>query len=284
MAQEDKTWWRRRCWKVVVVGLLAAGLVAYLSGFAMWLGVRLFGPPRVRLTEAYEEKPGGVTFDHSTFDQIVGRFVDRDGRVDYRGLNRDPADLDRYLDALANAPFDNLGRSEKLALLINAYNAFTLRLILDHYPLKSIKDIPARKRWADRRWRVGRYTWSLEQIEHEQIRPKFTEPRVHFALVCAAVGCPPLRNEAYTAGRLERQLAEQAEYVHTHDRWFRYDAQRDVVYLTSLYNWYGDDFEQVAGSILQFAARYSPGLKTMLDGGETPGIVWLDYDWSLNER
>ena len=79
-------------------------------------------------------------------------------------------------------------------LLINAYNAFTLRLILDYYPVRSIKDIRASKRWDDQRWRIGEAVFSLNQIEHEQIRPKFAEPRIHFALVCAAIGCPKLRN------------------------------------------------------------------------------------------
>jgi hypothetical protein len=96
-----------------------------------------------------------------------------------------------------------MGRNEKLALLINAYNAFTLKLIVERLPVQSILDIPAAERWDAVRWKVGGQVWSLKQIEHEQIRPKFTEPRVHFALVCAAVGCPPLRNEAYDASRLD---------------------------------------------------------------------------------
>lgn len=102
-------------------------------------------------------------------------------------------------------------------MLINAY---TIQLILDHYPLASIQDIPGDQRWDAVRWRVGPHTWSLNQIDHEQIRPKCAEPRIHFALVCAAVGCPPLRNEAYTAARLEEQLAGQSAYVHSHPRWF----------------------------------------------------------------
>ncbi len=177
-----------------------------------------------------------------------------------------------------------VGHKEKLALLVNAYNAFTMRLILDHYPVKSIKDIPAKKRWDDKRWQVGSQTWSLNQNEHEQIRPNFKEPRIHFALVCAAVGCPPLRSEAYAANRLAEQLEEQAEYVHSHDRWFQFASGKDVVQLTSLYNWYGADFEQVAGSILNFAARYSPPLKAALDSGHKISVRWLNYDWSLNSQ
>ena len=128
----------------------------------------------------------------------------------------------------------------------------------------------------------GGNVWSLNQIEHEQIRPKFVEPRIHFVLVCAAVGCPPLRNEAYEAKRLDEQLAEQTEYVHAHSTWFQFDADANVVRLTKLYNWYGGDFEQVAGDVLQFAARYSPELKQALANDALPRIEWLPYDWKLN--
>jgi uncharacterized membrane protein YdjX (TVP38/TMEM64 family) len=244
--------------------------------------VRLGGPPRVMLKEAYAEKPGGPTFDHHELDQLLKTHVAAGGWVDYSGLARESGRLDAYLAHLAEAPFDELGRNEKLALLINAYNAFTLRLILDDYPIDSIRRIPADKRWDAVRWRVGTHTWSLNQIEHEQIRPRFREPRVHFALVCAAIGCPPLRCEAYTAGRLEEQLEDQARYVHTHDRWFQLTPDAREVRLTSLYKWYGGDFEQVAGSVLDFAARYEPALKQGLEVGRRPAICWLDYDWSLN--
>ncbi len=208
----------------------------------------LYGPPKVELHEAYERVPGGPTFDHSIYDRLVKKHVREGGWVDYEGLRAEQADLKRYIEAIGAAPFEKLGRDQKLALLLNAYNAFTLELILEHYPLDSIKDIPSDRRWSDERWKVGGHVWSLEQIEHEQIRPKFVEPRVHFALVCAAIGCPPLRSEAYAADRIDAQLDDQARYVHGHERWFRFDPQAGVVHLTRLYQWYGGDFEQVAGS------------------------------------
>jgi len=245
----------------------------------------LFGPPAVAMAESYSEAPGQATFDHSAFDRLLKKHVSPDGWVDYAGLVGDADQLDAYIKTLAQSQIEEMDRNQRLALLINAYNAFTLRLILDYYPLKSIKDIPTAKRWADKRWQIGSLTLSLNQIEHEQIRPHFKEPRIHFALVCAAVGCPPLRNEAYVADRLEAQLASQSRYVHSHDRWLRFDlSQPDVVYLTSLYNWYGGDFEQSAGSVLNFAAQYAPTLKMALDNGGQPQIRWLDYDWSLNSR
>ena len=245
----------------------------------------LLGPPAVAMADNYPDRPDGPTFDHSAFDRLLKKHVAPGGWVDYQGLSGDAAALDRYIGALALAPASEMGRDERLALLINAYNAFTLRLILDYYPLKSIKDIPSGKRWEAKRWRIGPHTLSLNQIEHERIRPNFKEPRIHFALVCAAVGCPPLRNEVYVADRLEAQLDSQSRYVHHHDRWLRFDPQRrEDVYLTRLYKWYGGDFEQAGGSVQDFAARYAPALRRVLDDGGRPRTHWLDYDWSLNSR
>ena len=243
----------------------------------------MFGPPPVTLGEAYEEKKNGRGFDHSLLDALLRKHVDTKGRVDYQGLRKDTNALDDYIASLEEAPFEELSRDEKLSFLINAYNACTLRLILDHYPLKSIKDIPGEKRWEHARWKIARQTVSLNQIEHERIRPKFKEPRIHFALVCAAKGCPPLRNEAYTSARLDVQLDAQAKYVHAHDTWFQFHAGKNEVRLTSLYNWYGGDFEQSAGTILKYAAEYSPDLKRALDSGKDLRITYLPYDWSLNE-
>lgn len=265
----------------VVAVVFAGGTVyAYLNKTKL---AALAGPPAAELKEQYERKPDGPTFDHAVLDGLLKKHVSEGGWVDYAALREDAKPLDRYIASLADAPFDELGRDEKLALLINGYNAFTLRLILDHYPLKSIKDIPAEKRWDARRWKIGGNTWSLTQIEHEQVRPKFEEPRIHFALVCAAVGCPPLRGEAYVGSRVEEQLEEQTRYVHDNDKWFRFEPQQNTAHLTSLYKWYGGDFEQVAGSVLKYAARYAPPLEAALDAGKEPKVEWQNYDWTLND-
>jgi hypothetical protein len=275
-------------WSWRTTAALALALV--LAGAAGWAHARrdsirgLFGPAPVAMAEVYEQDEAGPRFDHRLFQAVLKEHVDADGWVDYTGLAREPGRLDAYITAVGKAPFDELGRNEKLALLINAYNAFTLRLILDHYPVGSIKDVPSSKRWDDARWNVGGHVWSLNQIEHKQIRPKFDEPRIHFALVCAAVGCPPLRNEAYTAERMEEQLEDQARSVHRNERWFRFDRDRNVVELTKLYDWYGGDFKQVSGSVTAYAAAYSPELKRAIDSGTPPKVRWLDYDWRLNEK
>lgn len=263
--------------------LVLAGCTTYAYANRSLLA-GLFGPPAVTLAETYKDKADGPVFDHSTFDALLKKQVNDAGLVDYKGLKKDAEPLDKYIAAPAKAPIDEMGRDQRLALLINGYNAFTLRLILDYYPIKSIKDIPADKRWDDKRWNIGGHTWSVNEIEHKQIRPHFKEPRIHFALVCAAIGCPPLRNEVYTADHLEEQLQAQAVYVHTHGRWFQFDAKTHTLKLTSLYNWYSSDFDQVAGSVVKYAARYSPALKKAVDAGHTPKAQFLDYDWSLNSQ
>lgn len=273
---------------LALLALVLLGLGACADLYPRWIG-RFFGPPSVELKEAYAAEEQGAAFDHAALDALLKEFVDGAGYVDYAGLDAQSNRLDAYIASLAAAPFGRLGRDEKLAFLINAYNAFTLRLILDYWgggALKSIQDIPAERRWDDVRWNVGGNVWSLNQIEHEQIRPKFAEPRIHFALVCAATSCPPLRTEAYTGARLEEQLEAQAVYAHAHDRWFRYDPGVKVVRLTMLYNpsWYGGDFDQVAGSALNFAARYSTALRTDLDAGARPRIDWIPYSWDLNRQ
>jgi hypothetical protein len=244
----------------------------------------LFGPPETTLTEAYEDRSAGPDFDHSAFDALLARYVDVDGWVDYEALQADVAALAGYVESVGQAPLEQLGRDARLALLLNAYNAFTLKLILEHYPISGIRDIPSAQRWDAVRWKVGGQTWSLNQIEHEQIRPKFREPRIHFVLVCAAVGCPPLRSEAFTAERLEAQLQEQAEYVHRHPTWFHFDPEANVVRLSQLYLWYEGDFEQVGGGVLKFAARFSPELEKAAASHMTPRIAWIEYDWSLNSK
>ncbi len=272
---------RRRTATVV---LMATALV--FSVGAAWAATHreklkyLFGPPAVVVEESYSTSAAAATFDHGVFDALLGKHVKPGGWVDYKGLGTEAKRLHAYVASLAQAPFEKLGRDEKLAFLINAYNAFTLKLILEHPRIKSIRDIPDAERWNAKRWRILGKTLSLNQIEHEEIRPHFAEPRVHFALVCAAVGCPPLRSEAYVGQRLEKQLQAQSLYVHTHPRWYR--LQGSTLFLTKLYDWYESDFEQTAGSVLEFVARQSPAVRKLLDDESKPSVRWLPYDWKLN--
>ena len=168
--------------------------------------------------------------------------------------------------------------------LINAYNAFTLQLIVEHYPIDSIHSIPSSERWEAERWEIAGARYSLDQIENVLIRPNFREDRVHFALVCAAVGCPKLRPEAYTGDAVEAQLQRQAEETHANERWFRFDEDEGTVWLTQVYSWYSEDFVQIHGSVVAAAGRYSPELRQALEAGQTIGVRWLPYDWALNDQ
>ena len=244
----------------------------------------LFFPPEVVLAERFAADPGKADFDHGDFDELLQRHVDADGLVDYAALAADPAPLGAYVARLGSAPFSELSRDSKLALLINAYNAFTLQLIVEHYPLDSIHAIPAEDRWDSQRWEVAGGRYSLDQIENELIRPNFREDRIHFALVCAAMGCPVLQPEAYSGQRIEEQLERQARSIHEDPRWFRFDEAEGLVWLTQVYSWYGSDFEQLHGSVLAAAASYSSTLRSALDEGRPVRIRWLPYDWALNDR
>ena len=240
----------------------------------------LFGPPAADLSEKYAAGQGNADFDHSAFDKVLKQHVDAEGFVDYPGLKADRARLDAYVKTIATAPFDQLGRDEKLALLLNAYNAFTLELILDHYPVKSIKDID--KPWDQRDFTFAGEKVTLNEMEHQRIRPNFKEDRVHFALVCAAFSCPKLRDEAYTGDRLDAQLDEQSNYSMTHPRWLQLNGSS--LKLTSIMKWYGGDFEAVDGSALKFAAKHNADVKSLVDAGKNVDVGFLDYDWSLNSQ
>lgn len=240
------------------------------------------GPPKVTLKESYEPKPDGPTFDHSSFDAILKQHVEPGGWVDYEALRAEPEALENYIESLGQARINEMGRDERLALLMNAYNAFTLKLIIDHSPLDSIKDIPAEQRWEAKRWNLAGQKVSLGQIEHEQIRPHFVEPRIHFAVVCAAIGCPPLSTDAYRGDAIDAQLDRQSKYVHTHQTWLQIPDDGGPVRLTALYDWYGSDFQQVADTIFEFAAHFSPPLQALLDSGSKPEATFLEYDWKLN--
>jgi len=257
--------------------LSALALLGGCHALTVELPARLFGPPKVTPHEAHDEQGG--RFDHAELDALLRDVVDGRGHVRYGQL--DAAALDRYLSRLAAAPYEGLSRDEKLALLINAYNAFTLRLILDHRPLASIKDIPDDHRWAARRWRLAGKAYSLEDIEHGLLRAQFAEPRVHFALNCASAGCPPLRAEAYDGRRIEAQLAAQTALVHQDPRWIRF-TPGGALQLTRLYLWYGSDFEAAADTVTRFVARHHPGVAAALAQGKPPEVEWLEYDWSLN--
>lgn len=180
---------------------------------------------------------------------------------------------------MAKAPFDELGRNDKLALLLNAYNAFTLRLILDHYPIKSIEDIPRQERWLGRTFVIATREFTLHEIEHQECRAKFIEPRVHFALNCASFSCPPLRGEPFVGARLEQQLSDQAKTFMAGSQWNRINHDERELQLSKIFDWYDDDFTSKGISLADYVAGISPGIPDV----SNYTVTFRDYDWGLNE-
>ncbi len=225
-------------------------------------------------------------FDHAhgQFDRVLKQHV-KNARVDYAGLKAHPEELNRYLGqvaAVSKTEFKKWTEPEQIAFLINAYNAYTLKLIIDHYPLKSIKDIGSLLNgpWDQPVVKLFGETMDLNTLEHKILRKDYAEPRIHFGLVCAAKGCPPLRNEAYVGARLEGQLADQAKQFLAESARNRIAASERVVYLSSIFKWYGSDFEKKSGSVLAALKPYWPAKPPA--EYESFKIRYTHYDWSLN--
>ena len=236
------------------------------------------------------EQPPGFDRAHAAFTEVLRRHVDG-GLVDYVALRSDPA-LGAYLARLAAVePAELAGwpEADQIAFWINAYNAFTLRLILDHFPVKSIRSIgflPGSAFREDfiRLRAAGPGPVSLDFIEHGTLRKRFREPRAHFALVCASMSCPPLRSEAYRGADLDRQLEEATRAFLSDGRKNRYDAATRTLHLSAIFKWFREDFERAAGSVPTFVARHGPAdLQSAVAAGATD-VAYEPYDWSLNAR
>lgn len=209
---------------------------------------------------------------HDQFDELLSRFVSTGGLVNYKGLKKQAESLNAYLETLKATNPSSLNRKEALAFWINAYNAFTLKLIIDNYPLKSITDLDNGKPW-DRKWiDINGKNYSLNQIENEIIRPQFKEPRIHFAVNCAAKSCPALLNRAWTAENLENKLEEQTRKFINNSKYN--SIAPNQLAISRIFDWYSDDF----GDIRQFIDAYHPA-----DISDDATISYLEYDWSLNE-
>jgi hypothetical protein len=223
---------------------------------------------------------------HSVWDSLLKKHVNDKGMVDYKGMMRDSTELKKYLDLLSkNHPNEkNWSKDERLAYWINAYNAFTVKLIIDYYPVESIKDIGSSINipfvstpWDIKFIKIEGEKYDLNNIEHGIIRKEFDEPRIHFALVCAAMSCPRLRNEAYVASRLDKQLEEETTYFFNNPEKNKITA--DKVQLSKLLDWYWGDFKNTAESRVEYVNRYS---KSKANADAT--VEFLDYSWKLNKQ
>ncbi len=229
---------------------------------------------------------------HHILDALLKDHVEG-GLVNYAAIKNDPR-LDQYLEQLAQAsPEAEPDDPSRLALWINAYNAYTLKLVASAYPVETIRliedlgktapSIEQGKPWKIPFAVVGGNTYTLDQIEHEVIRAQFKEPRIHFAIVCAAVACPLLRNEAYTAPSLEEQLEDQA-------RWFfawrnTFDIESRQAGLSKILEWFAHDFGGSQENVLRFAAPYldKEVAASILSKPSKWKVAYLEYDWQLND-
>ena len=239
-----------------------------------------------------------LPLDPAEFNAVLARVVNGRGMVNYAALQRQPAQLDRYLQALADlspARFASWSEAEQIALLINAYNALTLRSIIDHDPIRpSIKAIPGV--WKLRRHSVIGQRLTLDEIEHRILRREYNEPRIHAALVCAAISCPPLRSEAYTGPELDRQLEDQTNRWLASSEGLRIDREAGTVAISSIFQWFAEDWPRADPSatpvpghkkesaVLHFIARHRPAEERPLLLGGDFRLEYLPYNWSLNRQ
>jgi len=224
-------------------------------------------------------KHADESHDHSVWDGLLQKHVSDKGSVDYEGFIKDHDLLIQYLDHLSiGSPNPAKSQEEHLAYWINAYNAFTVKLIIDHWPLKSIKDIGGNIPMIDSPWsikffKIGGVDFDLDTIEHEILRKKFVEPRIHFAIVCASMSCPTLLNQAFVPTELESQLDSQT-------RAFINDSSKNRISdksmaLSQIFEWFKMDFSE-QGNLRKYIEPYTT---VNLPEGD---IEFIEYDWSLN--
>ncbi|SEA67813.1 Protein of unknown function, DUF547 [Flavobacterium gillisiae] len=213
------------------------------------------------------------TMNHAKWNTLLQKNVSKNGNVNYKGFQKDSKELQAYLNELSgNVPTKTWSKNATLAYWINAYNAYTVKLILDNYPTKSIKDI--NDPWGKKFFSLGNKKYSLEEIEHEILR-KMDEPRIHFAINCASFSCPNLLNEAYTAAKLDQQLAAVSKSF-INDK-TKNTITANKIEISKIFDWFAGDFKS-KGSVIDFLNQYST-----VKISSKAKVNYKDYNWSLNE-
>lgn len=223
-----------------------------------------------------------ASIDHAEWTVLLSQYVNDDGWVDYKGLQSDTDRLEVYLNKLkSNHPNPNTwSREERMAYWINAYNAFTVKLIIDNYPIESIKDIKKGIAFINSVWdiefiQIEGQNYTLNNIEHGILRPKFEEPRVHFAINCASFSCPVLSKEAYTAENLEAQLTQAAKQFLSDTR--RNQVTAKSLKLSKIFSWFKGDFT-TDQSLIDFLNQYAD-----IKIDSKAEVEFLEYDWRIND-
>lgn len=219
---------------------------------------------------------------HAIWDSLLMDHVTDDGLVDYKGFINDSIRLNEYLKVLSSHhPNDKYwSKDEQLAYWINAYNAFTVKLIIKNYPVNSIKDIKEGISFVNSVWdikfiHIETRTYTLNNIEHGIIRKRFDEPRIHFAVNCASISCPRLQQRAFTADNLDRQLTKSAKEFLADSSKNKITA--DKIEISPIFKWFSGDFTK-NGSLIDFLNKYSP-----VKINEDATISYQDYNWNLND-
>lgn len=228
----------------------------------------------------------GEPLSYAKWTGLLKKHVNEEGLVDYKGFIKDKDELQSFLDKLAaNPPAKDWSEHDKIAYWLNAYNAFTIKLIVDHYPVKSIKDLGPKHQiifintpWDKKFFKIGGKTMTLNRIEHRILRSEFREPRIHFALNCASLSCPKLRREAYTGRDLDEQLTDQAKSFMRDPKRNEPDASKPR--LSAIFDFYGKDMRKWSGkTLVEYINQYSP-VRIKADAE----IEYLEYNWNLNEQ
>ena len=221
--------------------------------------------------------------NHAEWHRLLQKYVNEKGDVNYLGFQKGRVSLQEYLNKLSkNPPNDkNWSKEEAITYWINAYNAFTIELILEHYPVKSIRDIGGNfplinSSWDIKFFKINNIPFDLNIIEHEILRKEYNEPRIHFAIVCASISCPRLLNEAYTAQKLEEQLERQSHYFINNP--VKNQITENTAKLSSILDWYKSDFPQDK-SMIDYVNQYSD-----IQINQNAIVSYLEYDWHLNEK
>lgn len=236
---------------------------------------------------AHGKPPTPFDHTHKIWREVLSESVSKTGAttvVDYRMLKSNPTKLNSYLkqlEGVSHSDFQAFSKKNQLAFLINAYNAYTVRLIIDHYPVKSIKKTGGffTSPWKKKFFKLFGEPTHLDHIEHDLIRKNFKEPRIHFAVNCASKGCPSLIQTPYLGAKIDEQLeAASRDFLNDKSR-NRFDPKKSTLYLSKIFDWYGDDFVKANGSVIGFVAP-----RLGISPKDVSRTRFLDYDWSLNER
>ncbi len=218
---------------------------------------------------------GEPKFDHSSWDRLLQKHVSTKGNVNYEGFKKDQMALDAYLTSLSKTkPEVSWSRNEEMAYWINAYNAFTVKLMLNHYPLESILSVNGGKAWDLKFIEIKGEKYSLNNIEHDILRKNYADPRIHFAVNCASISCPKLFNTAFFAEGLEEKLEKAAkEFINNSSK---NSVTANQAQVSKLFEWYKDDFTK-SGSVADYLNKYSTTKLT------TDKISFKEYNWNINK-